>query len=113
MPGRCRHTVGEHSIGSREPGRIHPHHLRAAVHSFWHDIHPGDTLLGGQILALGIDGTGSVNSCKVVATSGDMTPDYGCNEASKEQFEASKAAGSDAQVSFMTIMVYGHNEHVA
>ena len=77
------------------------------------DLHPGDTLLGGQILALAIDGAGSVNSCKVVAASGEMTPDYGCNEATKERFETSHASGSDAQVSFMTIMVYGHNEHVA
>src|SRR4029078_8921109 len=42
---------------------------------------PGDTLLGGQVMALAIDGEGAVAGCKIVAQTGDMTPDYGCAEA--------------------------------
>jgi hypothetical protein len=73
----------------------------------------GDTLLGGQVMALAIDGVGKVSGCKVVATSGDMTPDYGCDEAKTERFEASgKTAKAPTRQGFMTILVYGHNEHV-
>lgn len=76
------------------------------------ELHPGDTLLGGQIMALAINGSGEVSNCKVIAKAGDVTPDYGCNEATKERFEAAANSGN-GQVGFMTIMVYGHNEHVA
>ena len=75
------------------------------------DLDPGDTLLGGQIMALAIDGGGKVNGCKVIAESGDVTPDYGCAEVSAEQFQPT--APSDSRVGFMTIMVYGHSENVA
>ena len=77
------------------------------------DVQPGDTLLGRQVMALAIDGAGSVKHCKIVASSGAMTPDYGCEEASTERFEA-KATKASAVLTeaFMTILVYGHSEHM-
>jgi hypothetical protein len=76
-------------------------------------LQPGDTLLGGQVMALAIDGAGAVKGCKVVATSGSVTPQYGCHEAATEHFEASaRAASSGAHEGYMTILVYGHSEHV-
>ena len=77
-------------------------------------LQPGDTLLGGQVMALAIDSAGAVKGCKVVATSGSVTPQYGCSEASSEKFEASAStvnAGAHHQ-GYMTILVYGHSEHV-
>lgn len=74
---------------------------------------PGETFLGGQMLALAIDSAGGVKGCKVVATSGSMTPDYGCAQATAERFEAS--AGQEkmsARSGYMTILVYGHAEHM-
>ena len=76
------------------------------------DVQPGDTLLGRQVMALAIDGNGAVSGCKIVATSGDMTPDYGCKEAASEKFEASARAIGTAREGVMTILVYGHDEHV-
>lgn len=77
------------------------------------NLQPGDTLLGGQIIALSIDGAGEVTGCRVVASSGDMET-YGCDEAKAEKFvvrkESASAATSEA---FMTILVYGHMEQVA
>jgi hypothetical protein len=76
-------------------------------------IHPGDTLLGREVLQLAIDAGGKVSGCKVVATSGEMTPDYGCAEASTERFEASAQQSAPAsREGFMTIMIYGHAENV-
>lgn len=76
-------------------------------------IHPGDTLLGREVLKLAIDARGSVSGCKVVATAGEMTPDYGCAEASSERFEASVRQGPPAaREGFMTIMIYGHAENL-
>ena len=77
-------------------------------------LQPGDTLLGGQVMALAIDSAGAVKGCKVVATSGSVTPQYGCSEASSEKFEASAgAAGASAHhQGYMAILVYGHSEHV-
>jgi hypothetical protein len=76
---------------------------------------PGETLLGGQVMALAIDGAGAVKGCKVVATSGSVTPQYGCDEAATEHFEAS-ATSANARTAqhqgYMTILVYGHSEHV-
>jgi len=74
---------------------------------------PGETFLGGQMMALAIDSAGSVKGCKIVATSGSMTPDYGCAQAAAERFEAS--AGQEKmspRSGYMTILVYGHAEHV-
>jgi hypothetical protein len=76
------------------------------------ELQPGDTLLGRQVMALAIDAAGSVKGCKVVATSGDMTPDYGCKDASAEKFEASAAKATAGHEGVMTILVYGHAEHV-
>lgn len=80
------------------------------------NLNPADTLLGQQVLALAIDQHGAVKACKVVATQGDMTPRYGCDEAKTEQFEATggaKTAAAEPRLGFMTVLVYGHEEHVA
>lgn len=79
-------------------------------------LQPGETLLGGQTLALAIDGKGSVKACKVVQRSGSLPPQYGCDEASTERFEASAASprpGAPDREGYMTVIVYGHSEHVA
>jgi hypothetical protein len=73
----------------------------------------GDTLLGSQVMALAIDGAGAVKGCKVISRDGDMTPDYGCEDASAEKFEASADRSADQALhGYMTILVYGHDEHV-
>jgi hypothetical protein len=74
-------------------------------------LQTGDTLLGRQVLALAIDQKGAVSGCKIVAESGDMKPDYGCKEAQGERFQSS-ASKSPMQQGYMTILVYGHAEHV-
>lgn len=77
------------------------------------DVQPGETLLGGQVMALGIDPRGEVKTCKVVSQSGSMRPEYGCAQATTERFEASAAApASTAREGYLTIIVYGHSEHV-
>jgi hypothetical protein len=77
------------------------------------EVQPGETLLGQQVMALAIDAAGSVKGCKIVATGGDMTPDYGCKDAAAEKFEASAArASATGREGVMTILVYGHAEHV-
>ena len=77
-------------------------------------VEPGETFLGGQMMALAIDPSGSVKDCKVVATSGSMTPEYGCEDASAEKFQASAGHASNApeRQGYMTILVYGHHEHM-
>jgi hypothetical protein len=75
----------------------------------------GETLLGGQVMALAIDARGAVKHCKIVATSGAVTPQYGCDAASAEKFEASVGgakATAGARDGYMTILVYGHSEHL-
>jgi len=78
------------------------------------DLQKGDTLLGGQVMSLAINGRGKVANCRIVAQSGDMQPQYGCDEASAEKFQASAATGAAAvqHQGFMTILVYGHSEHM-
>lgn len=76
------------------------------------NLEPGDTLLGGQVMAIAIDEGGAVKGCKVVARAGSVTPDYGCDEAAAEKFQAS-AGQSAAPQGFITILVYGHQENVA
>ena len=77
------------------------------------DLQPGETLIGGQVMALGIDPRGEVKTCKVVSESGSMRPQYGCAEAATERFEASAAAAHQpAREGYMTVVVYGHSEHV-
>ena len=76
-------------------------------------LQPGELLLGGQVMALAIDGRGAVTGCHIVATSGSVTPQYGCTEAEAERFEASAAtARAGSREGYMTILVYGHSEHV-
>ncbi|MGZ2412870.1 hypothetical protein ACUXST_002312 [Sphingomonas sp. F9_3S_D5_B_2] len=78
------------------------------------EVQAGDTLLGREVLALAIDGHGSVRNCKVVARSGDVMVDYGCAEAQAERFQASASRGDAVQrQGYMTVLIYGHDEHVA
>ena len=77
------------------------------------DIQAGESLLGGQVMALAIDDAGAVKGCKVVARAGSVTPDYGCDEAAGEKFEASAGDVPAPAQGFMTILVYGHQENVA
>ena len=77
------------------------------------ELQSGDTLLGGQMMALAIDPHGSVKGCKVVATSGEMQPQYSCDDAQAERFQASMGTGAkSAREGYMTIIVYGHSEHM-
>ena len=77
-------------------------------------LQPGDTLLGGRMMALAIDGAGAVKNCRVVATSGSVAPQYGCDEATAEHFSASASArtGASNHEGYMAVLVYGHSEHV-
>ena len=78
-------------------------------------LQPGEVLLGGQVMALAINGLGEVKHCQIVATSGSVTPQYGCDEAATERFEASAGnthARAPSREGYMTILVYGHSEHV-
>lgn len=76
-------------------------------------ISQGEKLLGKKVMALAIDGAGKVSGCRVVDTSGDTGLSYGCEEASNEKFAASGAvATAPDRHGFMTILAYGHNEHV-
>ncbi len=72
----------------------------------------GDTLLGGQVMALAIDPRGTVKDCHIVATSGEMQPQYSCNDATAERFQASVNGAQKPEKGFMTILVYGHSEHM-
>ena len=77
------------------------------------DLKPGDTLLGGQVMALAIDPHGAVKNCRIVSASGDMQPDYGCDEATAERFRASVGGAHPApREGYMTVLVYGHSEHM-
>lgn len=78
------------------------------------DVQPGETLLGGQVMALGIEANGQVKTCKIVSQSGSMRPQYGCAEAATERFEASAGNPRTApqREGYMTVIVYGHSEHV-
>lgn len=78
-------------------------------------LQPGETLLGGRVMALAIDAHGAVKDCQVVATSGSVTPQYGCADLQAERFEASvggQHASAAPREGYMSIIVYGHSEHV-
>jgi hypothetical protein len=75
-------------------------------------LQPGDTLLGRQVMFLTFDADGAIESCKVVATTGEMEFQYDCDQARKEQFKA-QAFGSSARQAFLTVLAYGHSEHIA
>jgi len=77
-------------------------------------LETGDTLLGGQVLALAIDGAGSVQSCEIVAASHEARPSYGCDEIRAERFAASATnAAPQVRRGYMTVLVYGHEEDMA
>ncbi len=76
-------------------------------------LQPGDQLLGRQVMFLTIDAEGSIKSCDVVATSGEMAFQYDCGEARKEQFRVPTSAAPGARQAFMTVLAYGHTEHIA
>jgi hypothetical protein len=76
------------------------------------DLAAGEKLLGKEVMALAIDHAGKVSGCRVVDSSGETGLAYGCDEATGETFEVSAAAASEHRLGFMTILVYGHNEHV-
>lgn len=79
------------------------------------NLETGDTLLGGEMMALAIDAKGAVKDCKMVAQSGAMRPEYSCDDATAERFQASYGADrKDApeREGYMTILVYGHTEHM-
>jgi hypothetical protein len=76
-------------------------------------LQTGDVLLSGQVLALAIDAKGAVKGCKVVETSGSVAPNYGCSDAASERFSASAAGpGAAPREGYMSVLVYGHSEHV-
>ena len=76
-------------------------------------IQQGEKLLGKKVMALVIDNAGKVSGCRVVDLSGDTGLSYGCEEAATEQFAANGAAPTARdRHGFMTILAYGHNEHV-
>jgi hypothetical protein len=73
----------------------------------------GDMLLGRQVMSLAIGAKGTVEGCQVVDASGDVKPAYGCKEASAEKFQASASTiHAPPRQAYMTILVYGHKEHV-
>lgn len=77
-------------------------------------LQSGDTLLGGQMMELAIDGSGTVSGCRIVASAGEIRPAYGCDEARTERFEAGAGLASpDIRQGYMTILVYGHEEQLA
>lgn len=87
------------------PGEIQPHD--GAVQA-------GDKLLGRSVMQLAIDSSGKVRGCKVVLSSGDVQPDYGCDDASIERFQpAAQDASAVLRAGFMTVLIYGHSEHIA
>jgi hypothetical protein len=76
-------------------------------------LQTGDTLLGGQVMALAIDPRGSVKGCRIVSQSGGMQPAYSCDDAQAERFQASVGgAQKEERDGYMTILVYGHSEHM-
>ena len=76
-------------------------------------LRPGDELLGRQVMFLTIGAEGSIESCHVVATTGEVAFEYNCDAARKEQFRAPASAGPGTRQAFMTILAYGHTEQIA
>lgn len=72
----------------------------------------GEMLLGQQVMSLAIGAKGTVDGCRIVSVSGDMQPEYGCKEASAERFQASASTGAARHQGYMTVLVYGHSEHL-
>ena len=76
-------------------------------------LEPGDKLLGRAVMFLTIGAEGSIESCHLVATSGDNPPEYDCDEAKKEQFRVPASAAPGARQAFMTVLAYGHLEQMS
>lgn len=76
-------------------------------------LEPGDELLGRQVMHLTFKSDGAIESCRVVAATGDMAFQYDCDEARKEQFRAQANADPAARQAFMTVLAYGHSEQIA
>lgn len=109
MAGTAESTAKDQYTRLTFERRFHPGLIEPADA----DVEPGDTLLGRQVMSLAIDAAGAVKGCRIVATSGAMTPSYGCADAAAEHFEASASKpGATQRQGFMTILVYGHAEHV-
>ena len=87
-----------------DPGAVQPQEAELAA---------GEMLLGGQVLNLAIDGSGKVSACDVVATAGDLKPEYGCAQAAQERFADAGGADAAAQSGYMTVLIYAHSEQVA
>jgi len=88
-----------------DPGAVQPEKAELAA---------GEMLLGGQVLKLKIDTNGKVSACAVVATAGELKPDYGCAQAAEERFAAGADAAKAAALSgYMTVLIYAHSEQVA
>ena len=93
-------TIERRFTPEREPARV--------------QLAAGDTLLGGQIIALAIDSSGAVQQCKVVGSSGELSSPYGCDEARSERFKAAASRDPSAlRQGYMTVLVYGHEGHIA
>ena len=76
-------------------------------------LQTGDVLLSGQVMALAIDAKGAVKDCKVVETQGSVASQYSCSDAAGEHFNASAAGIRGAtREGYMSVLVYGHSEHV-
>ena len=76
-------------------------------------LEPGDQLLGRQVMFLTFDPKGMIESCHVVARTGDMAFQYDCDAARKEQFRPSAGVDPAARQAFMTVLAYGHSEQIA
>ena len=76
-------------------------------------LQPGDKLLGRQVMFLTFAADGSIETCKVVAATGDLTFAYDCEAARKEQFRAEASAKLGSRQAFLTVLAYGHSEHIA
>jgi hypothetical protein len=75
-------------------------------------LQPGDQLLGRQVMYLTINAQGSIDSCKVVSSSGDMTPQYDCDAVKSETFRQASASSAHPRQAFMTVLAYGHMEQI-
>ena len=83
-----------------DPGAVQPQEAELAA---------GEMLLGGQVLKLAIDTSGKVAKCDVVATAGELKPEYGCAQAVEERF----VSATPASAGYMTVLIYAHSEQVA
>lgn len=76
-------------------------------------LESGDTLIGAKMMALSIANDGSVSSCVLVGTLGQMRTGYGCDQVRAERFDASaRSGGTEPRRAFMTVLVYGHEEQL-